>query len=402
MPVTSGAPLTLPETILMDLNTGDSLNYKGGDSVAGNDRSYISRYDGFMPAIARMLDANANRAREALRVMEDAARFALDDAALSGDIKSLRHDLRAALDLLPRGWLEANRNTLEDVGTSISTPAELQRDGLIGVVIAAGKRLSESLRVIEELSKTINDELAQQIQSLRYRAYSVESQLQLRLGSGRARQWKLCVLLTQTLCNRPWNEVLRAAIDGGADCIQVREKDLDGGALVKHVRDVIAIARPSGASVIVNDRVDAALAANADGVHLGQHDLPIHDARRIAGRSLLIGASTHDLDEAAAAVRAGADYCGVGTMFASSLKPDREPSGPKYLQTFIKRHPRMPHLAIGGITAENVHEVVAAGARGVAVSSALCGADDPHAIAVSLCEAIDHAALGTARADSKR
>src|SRR6186997_2029720 len=109
-----------------------------------------------MSSHARIIDANANRAREALRVMEDAARFALNDSKLTEQLKSLRHDLRAALDLLPPGILEANRDTPGDVGTTISTSAEMDRHTLLEVVVAAGKRLSESLRSIEEVSKTIN------------------------------------------------------------------------------------------------------------------------------------------------------------------------------------------------------------------------------------------------------
>lgn len=340
-------------------------------------------------AVARIIDANANRAREAMRVMEDAARFALDDASLSEDLKSMRHDLRSALERLPAGWIEANRDTPGDVGTTITTEAERSRTGLADVVIAAGKRLGEALRVIEEAGKTVDPAFASQIEALRYRAYDIEQRLQLRLGTGRARQWRICVLLTESICRRPWEDVLRAIIDGGADCIQVREKDMDGGDLARRVACVIKLARPAGASVIVNDRADVALATSADGVHVGEHDLSIRDVRRIAGRALLVGASTHDLDEAKAAVEAGADYCGVGAMFATALKPDRPPSGPGYLRAFIERYPNTPHLAIGGVGPANVHRLVEAGCRGVAVSSAVCGADDPAGVVRSLREAMD-------------
>lgn len=333
-----------------------------------------------MSALARMLDANVNRAREALRVMEDAARFALNDASLSAALKSLRHDLREALSPLPPGWLEANRDTPGDVGTAITTGAEMSRANLREVVVAAGKRLTEALRVIEESGKTIDGVFASRIEALRYRAYDVDQRLILRLGSGRAQQWRLCLLLTSSMCRKPWREVLCAAIAGGADCVQVREKDFDGGNLAAHVREVIAVARPAGATIIVNDRADVALAAGADGVHLGQTDLSVRDVRRLAGGSLIAGVSTHDLDEAQRAVEDGADYCGVGAMFASSTK-HRETSGLVYLKSFVERFPDMPHLAIGGIAEENVGEVVAAGAKGVAVSSAICAADDPGAAA---------------------
>ncbi|MHC4219782.1 MAG: thiamine phosphate synthase [Planctomycetota bacterium] len=341
-----------------------------------------------MTSVARILDANANRAREALRVMEDAARFALDDAKLSARLKSLRHDLREALAGLAPGWLEANRDTAGDVGTSIATPAESERSGLADVAVAAGKRLGEALRVIEEAGKTIDPDLARVVEAIRYRFYDVESALHLRLGARRARQWRVCVLLTESLCRRPWSAVLAAVIEAGADCVQVREKQMTGGPLVRRVRQAIDVARPAGAAVIVNDRVDVAQAADADGVHLGTDDLSIADARRAVGRTLLVGASTHDLDEARAAVDAGADYCGVGAMFPTATRSGGAPSGPPYLRAFVQRFPEVPHLAIGGITPENLGSLVDHGVKGVAVSSAVCGAEDPGEVVRTLRDAL--------------
>jgi thiamine-phosphate pyrophosphorylase len=345
-----------------------------------------------MPAVARILDANVNRAREALRVMEDAARFALDDASLCARLKSLRHDLREALAGLAPGWLEANRDTAGDVGTSLATPAESDRAGLADVAVAAGKRLGEALRVIEEVGKTIDPRLARRVEAVRYRFYDVESVLHLRLGGARARQWPVCVLLTESLCRRPWSEVLAAVVEAGADCVQIREKQMTAAPLVHRVRQVIDVARPAGATVIVNDRVDVAQAAGADGVHLGHEDLSITDARRAVGRTLLIGASTHDLDEARAAVEAGADYCGVGAMFSTTTRPGATPAGPSYLRAFLERFPATPHLAIGGITPDNIDRLVEAGVRGVAVSSAVCQAEDPGEVVRSLRHTLESAA----------
>lgn len=339
-----------------------------------------------MSGLPRLLDANANRAREALRVLEDVARFHLNDGSLSGEAKAMRHDLRAVLDRLPAGWIEANRDTPGDVGTAIKTVAERERRDLYEVAIAAGKRLSEALRALEEGLKVVDPALSASIEALRYRSYELERLVHARLGSSRAEQWGVCVLLTESLCRRPWREVLEAIVEAGIDCIQVREKSMEGGALLARVREVVAVARPKGVAVIVNDRVDIALAAGADGVHLGTHDLPITEARRLAGRSLIIGASTHDLDEAQRAIESGADYCGVGAMFATELKPERTPSGITYLREFIERYPTVPHLAIGGVTSENIESLIHAGARGVAVSSRVCGSDDPKAAVRALRE----------------
>ncbi|MBL9141324.1 MAG: thiamine phosphate synthase, partial [Phycisphaerae bacterium] len=156
-----------------------------------------------MSAVARVMDANANRAREALRVLEDAARLALDDAALSSQLKDIRHALQGALAALPVGWLEANRNTAHDVGRTVKGEHELHRADYRAVVIAAGKRLGEALRSLEECMKTVQPSASAEIERLRYRAYEVEQALVLRLGSGARAQWRVCVLLTESLCARP-------------------------------------------------------------------------------------------------------------------------------------------------------------------------------------------------------
>lgn len=203
-------------------------------------------------------------------------------------------------------------------------------------------------------------------------------------AAGRAPQWRVCLLLTESSCRRPWREVLAAAIAGGVDCVQVREKAMDGRALAARVREVIECARPRGVAVVVNDRADVALACGADGVHVGQGDLAAEDVRRVAGGALLVGVSTHSPTEAESAVAAGADLCGVGAMFASCTKPDVEPQGEAYLRTYLARFAHVPHLAIGGIEPGNVGRLAAAGCRGVAVSSVVCGADDPGAVAHAL------------------
>lgn len=343
-----------------------------------------------MSSIARILDANANRAREALRVMEDAARFALNDAGLSERLKSLRHDLRDAMSSLPAGWLECNRDVGGDVGTAISTAGEQRRGDLGDVAVAAGKRAGEALRVIEEVGKTVDPELGRRLEVIRYRLYDVEGALHLRLGGARARQWRVCLVLTESLCAAPWREVLASAIDGGADCVQVREKTMPAAALARRAGEVIELARPGGVSVIVNDRADVAMAVNADGVHLGGDDLAVLDARRLFGRDLLIGASTRALPRARAAIEAGADYCGVGTMFRSPTKAT-EPAGPAYLKAYLQHHAGTPHLAIGGITPGNIDALIEAGARGVAVSSAVCAAPDPGEVVRALRRALESA-----------
>jgi thiamine-phosphate pyrophosphorylase len=346
-----------------------------------------------MDPILRILDANGNRGREALRVMEEAARFALDDVALSRELKSMRHAFRAALDALPTADPIASRDTPGDVGTSISTPSEGERQSVRDVASAAGKRLSEALRALEEYAKTIDPAVAARLEQLRYRGYEVERRLALRLGAVDRRQWNVCVLLTESLCARPWREVVQACIDSGVECIQLREKTMEGGELLERARWLVENCRPRDVAVIINDRPDIALLSGADGVHVGQHDLPAREVRAMTMGRCLMGVSTSCVEEAEAAVANGADYCGCGPMFPTSTKEKKVIVGPRYLKQFIERFPDVPHLAIAGITPDRVHQLH--GVRGVAVSSAVCADSDPRAAAEALVAAVGRARLAS-------
>jgi thiamine-phosphate pyrophosphorylase len=351
-------------------------------------------------AALRILDANTNRAMEAARTLEDAARFALGDPSLSAGCKNLRHALRAALAPLdsPAGTLLAARDTPADPGTSLSTPSESRRPDLAAVCLAAGKRLGEALRVIEETAKTLDRgaAAAASIKQLRYAAYDLEQRIVLALvRRARATQWPLCVLITESLCtHHPWEHVAATAIRAGTPCLQLREKGLPDRELLSRARALVQLARttPLGgdqyrrATIIINDRADIALAAGADGVHLGQDDLPIAAARAIASGApaFLIGVSTANLEQARRALDQGADYVGLGPVFPSATKPKEHLAGVGYLRAFLQLDaqraddaPPTPHLAISGITPRNVGELVAAGCRGVAVSSCVCSAPDP-------------------------
>lgn len=370
-----------------------------------------------MHSAARILDANLNRAREALRVLEDIARFALDDRELSGELKSMRHALRDAASMLGVDDLEliAARDAAHDVGKDIKTQAEGERETLRSVASAAGKRLTEALRSIEEIAKALpgairaparggmNDgepkapESAEPawraFEKLRYRAYDAEMRTVLALGSSRRSTWSLCVIVTKDLCrHHSWLDVANAAIENGADCIQLREKDVSDAELLARARVLVELCHTSGSRVaaIINDRPDVALLAGADGVHLGQEDMGVADVRRLSGARLLVGVSTANILHATRALREGADYCGVGPMFPSTTKPKDTIAGVEYLKKYLEYEPKLPpHLAIGGITPGNIDALVAAGARGVAVSSAVCESMYPGDVVARLKSALD-------------
>jgi thiamine-phosphate pyrophosphorylase len=170
-------------------------------------------------------------------------------------------------------------------------------------------------------------------------------------------------------------EVLEAVLNGGARIIQLREPDLSDRALYEMALDFRRITTEAGALLIINDRVDIALAVDADGVHLGQDDLPLSTARELAPE-LLLGVSTHSVDDASAAQDQGADYINVGPVFPTETKDGLHRFlGPEAVAG-IGGQVSIPFTVMGGINASNIDEVVSAGARKVAVVTAITRADD--------------------------
>ncbi|HWE01131.1 MAG TPA: thiamine phosphate synthase [Tepidisphaeraceae bacterium] len=323
--------------------------------------------------VLRLLDANANRAREALRVLEDYTRFILNDQPASAQLKQIRHTLAEALAVfLPEAIL--HRDTPGDVGTANKTGAEQTRDDLAHVVTAAGKRLGEALRSIEEYLKTLSPGDAARVESARYEFYDIEQRLARTLKpAGGFGAVGLYVLITEELCRSAWLTTAEQALDGGADCIQLREKKFDAGELLVRARRLVALCRKYDAWCIINDRPDIAMLAGADGVHVGQDDLPASEVRKIVGPGKIVGVSTHRIEQARQAVLDGADYIGVGPMFRSATKPRDILSGPAYGRE-VAETISIPAIAIAGITAANVDEVLATGLRAIAVSSAVIAA----------------------------
>lgn len=337
---------------------------------------------------ARVLDAAANRAREALRVLEDYGRFALDDAFLCGQLKQLRHDLAETLAALPLPTLLAARETLRDVGTAVATTREHQRFGLVDVATANLKRLQEALRSLEEFGKLLGPDLGRQLEALRYRAYTVERTMLLTTtAQKRLAGVRLCVLVTGSACVAGLDWTIEQAVAGGAGMIQLREKSLDDRALLDRARRVRACTARLGVLFIMNDRPDLARLVGADGVHCGQDDLPVKEARRIVGPDALVGVSTHDLDQVRQAVLDGASYAGVGPTFPSGTKAFAELAGLEFVRR-ATAETSLPLFVIGGINQETIADAVSAGARRVAVSQAVCQADDPRAAAAALSQAL--------------
>jgi thiamine-phosphate pyrophosphorylase len=197
-------------------------------------------------------------------------------------------------------------------------------------------------------------------------------------------------LLLHVLTDHAWSRgrdivtVATAALDGGATVIQLRDKSASTRKLIEEGRELRALTQAKGALLIVNDRIDVALAVNADGAHVGQDDMPVALARRLLGAHRLLGVSAATLQEAEEAVAAGADYLGVGPVFPTQAKADAGPATGVERLSEMARLFALPLVAIGGITVENVRSVVQAGATGVAVISAVVHAEDISAAASRL------------------
>ena len=325
----------------------------------------------------RILDANFNRSRESLRVMEDYARFVLDDAGLGGQLKEARQVLRQAIEALGGPELLSGRNTPGDVGTQLSSAGEMQRADAAAVISAACKRSVEALRVLEEFAKPVNKQVAASFEQLRYKCYDWEVQL---ISRGQAKkklnQMRLYVLITSELCKKDPLQVARDVSAAGADVVQLREKNMADGDYLALAARMAELCHEQGKLFIVNDRPDIAVIAGADGVHLGQEDLTVAQARKVLPSEMVVGVSTHSIEQAREAAADGADYIGVGTVFATQTKPTTELAGTAFVRQAAKEID-LPQVAIGGITLDNIPEVIKADAKCVAVCSAIICSDDP-------------------------
>ncbi|MFH0910775.1 MAG: thiamine phosphate synthase [Planctomycetota bacterium] len=339
------------------------------------------------PSALRILDANLNRAREGLRVAEEYARFALESAPFAERLKRMRHGLAEAARLLLAGLsspaspaslstLEASRDTPGDAGTRIATASEAARETPEAVARASMKRLEEALRALEEYGKLASAEAAAAFKRLRYDAYAVEPLL-FASHDRRARlaQARLYVLVTGAHASTDALTAAREAAAGGADMIELREKELEDRAFYELALAVREAVSPAGALFLVNDRPHIAFLADADGVHTGAGDLAAHLARRLVGLERLIGRSTHAPADLDAALDEGADYAGVGPVYETPTKAHRAPVGLEYV-AHASREAKLPWFAIGGIDRETLEGVLDAGARSVAVCRAVIGARD--------------------------
>lgn len=340
--------------------------------------------------LLRMIDANLNRSSEGLRVLEDIARFLLNDVELSRRLKALRHDLVNETKLLSIELL-SQRDSEYDVGrphpiSLSSKEKELNMKttslrSLPDLVTANAKRAEESLRVIEELAKL--PEISSMLNSAgfeqaRFTIYTLERDLISKISRRDKieRMAGLYVILDrQFLAGRDELDIASQIIHGGARVIQLRDKQSKRGELLLVAQKLKELCSQSGVLFIINDYLDLAMAVDADGLHVGQEDLPLPVIRRELLIDKIVGCSVTTLSQAVRAQDEGADYIAVGSIFPTTTKKGATVVGVDILKE-LKRIVSIPIVAIGGINQNNIGEVVAAGADAIAVISAILGEKD--------------------------
>ncbi len=321
------------------------------------------------PAVCRILDANLDRAREGLRIIEEWCRFGLNARSLSEECKQLRQELAR--------WhtpeLRAARDTPGDPGTELTHPQEQKRASLASLLQANFCRVQEALRVLEEYGKLYHPDMGGAFKQMRYRVYTLESVV---LGYQRHQMLLQSHLYLVTSPSEALLAVVEAALEGGLTLVQYRDKTADDSDRITQAQKLCQMCHQYGALFIMNDRVDLALAVDADGIHLGQQDLPIAVARQLLGPQRLIGRSTTNPDEMQRAIQEGADYIGVGPVYETPTKVGKAATGLDYVR-YAALHSSIPWFAIGGIDVNNVLEVISAGAKRVAVVRSLMEAEQP-------------------------
>lgn len=337
-----------------------------------------------MTNLKRILDANLNRASEAARILEEIARFLLDDKDLSEKLKNIRHKINAIQDEGYGNYLEA-RDTENDVGVDIKNNAN--RIDMENIFKANIKRLQQALRTLAEYSID-NKENSAVFEKLRYTSYTLEKIMWNKLAINKSSiEDKKLYLVTNSdkfACEDEFLDAVASALRGGVDILQLREKNMPAKKILELGKKVKQLCSEYGAIFIVNDRVDIAAILEADGVHLGQDDLDVKSAREILGENKIVGISTHAPEQALKAVADGADYIGVGPVFATPTKEGRIPVGLDYVK-WASENINIPAFAIGGIDETNVNEVINAGAKRVAVVRAIINAKSPQKAVEKFC-----------------
>jgi len=325
----------------------------------------------------RIIDANINRLGEGLRVLEEFARMTLNDETLTQKLKDVRH-LTVKVDAALQRKLLGSRDSVGDVGKSMNVKGESKSRDISGIITANFKRVQESLRVLEEMAKNPTYKLdSENYRKARFELYTVEKELTGKM----LRQEKVnqitglyAIIDTEWLKERKPVKVAADMIKGGAKVIQLRCKNLTRREFLDIAKDLKEVCVKKDVLFIVNDSLEVALAVDAEGLHIGQEDMTVPEARKLMPIDMILGCSATNLKEAVKAKKDGVDYLGVGAIYATGTK-DSKPMGIKSIGE-IKKATGLPVVVIGGINKENIDKVIKAGAESAAVIGAIMGAQN--------------------------
>jgi thiamine-phosphate pyrophosphorylase len=308
--------------------------------------------------ILRIIDANINRTGEGLRVLEEFARLSLNNTSITQRLKDLRHKV-LHIDAGLQKRLLQSRDAAEDVGSSMDVPGEAKTRDSSEIVIANSRRVQEIFR------------------QGRFEIYTLEKEL---LGC-LMRQDKInrikglyVIIDTEWLKGRKVNDIAVQTIKGGAKVIQLRCKTGSTRDFLMAAESLKVICSERDIPFIINDSLEVALACHADGLHIGQDDLPLKIAKKLIPIDMVLGVSARTLEEAKIAAEEGADYLGVGAVFATATKDSKAIGLASFKK--IKKAVNIPVVAIGGINKDNIKSIMDAGAGAAAVISAVMGAED--------------------------
>jgi len=265
-----------------------------------------------MNKVYRIIDANINRAKEGLRVVEDICRFVLDNAELTDNIKDIRHKL-TKLVTIPDSLLVASRGSDEDVARQREVP---QRKSTRQIFTANTKRVTEALRVMEEFLDN-----GSEIKDVRYLVYDLEKVISSKLKLVLPFENDLYVVSDDV-------EVLKKAIADQVPIVQLRDKESDKQTIYQKALELVNYKKDKEVVFILNDDPEMALNAGADGVHVGQEDMETEDVRKIVGDDFIIGRTTHNIDQALQAQAEKVNYISVGPVYATPTKPIRQDQQP--------------------------------------------------------------------------
>ncbi len=334
--------------------------------------------------VAQLIDANLDRAREGLRVIEDWSRFGLNNKEFVISLK----DWRQQLGQHHYEFYKKARSTRTDKGAGLEHPAQLNRCEPKEVVAANFARVQEALRVLEEFCRIIHPELSKISANIRYKIYDLEIDiLKASNYSNRISKIKNCKLCLITKPHPQLIETISLALKAGVKMIQFRCKEGADSDNIELAQKIASACKSHDSLFIINDRLDIALATDADGIHLGQKDIPIEIARKLIGPEKIIGISTHSLKQIKVAENQACDYLGVGPIYKTSSKPKEKSLGVDFLKK-IAHQIKTPWFAIGGINKVTISEINSLGVRRVALINAIMNSEDPYSASRDLLEKI--------------